>query len=91
MCSLPPFLYFLQLRTLGTCTNPEVDQSEDRARFAYYEHLARLDSARRAQRVRSAQPNSARIVVNSATIRGNISFKIALSLTLSHISSRLIT
>ena len=72
MCSLPPFLYFLQLRTLGTCAQPRSPDAEEKARLAYYEYLANLSEARR-HRVRSAHSASVtRVSVTSATIRGNL-------------------
>lgn len=51
MCSLPPFCYFLKLRTLNTSVAPE-PVSEAHGSFNYYEHLANLSSNR--HRIRSA-------------------------------------
>lgn len=70
MCSLPPFSYFLQLRTLGTCAEPPSPDPEEKARLAYYEYLATLSESRR-HRIRSAHSYT-RISVTSATVRGNL-------------------
>ena len=69
MCS-PPFSYFLQLRTLGTCAKPPSPDPEEKVRLAYYEYLSTLSEARR-RRIRSAHSYT-RVSITSATVRGNL-------------------